>query len=90
MALGASIFGCHSMRSITGHMRVMAGDACHLALLKALAFAKMNNLIGNTIGFVILGMNGSVMILKFLTGPEAQSWAFVIHGIAVALGADIN
>lgn len=79
MALKAGVFERHAMRCLTGQVRIVAGDAGHFALLKALALTKRNDLISHPIAFTSMRVDRAVVVLKLFAWAEAQRWAFMVH-----------
>lgn len=67
-------------------MRIMAGNASHLALLEARAFSQIGNLIGYMIIFLMFGRYRSVVVLQLFSRTVAECRTFVTYRIAVTLG----
>jgi hypothetical protein len=71
VALEAGVFKGHAVRCLAGQVGIVAGDASHLALLKAFALPKGNDLVGHAIAFTSSRMDGAVVVLKSVARSEA-------------------
>ena len=90
MALQARFLERQSVRCLSRQVRIMAGDASHFAVLKTFAVSKRDNLIGDPVGFVVIRVNGTVMIVELLAGTKTERGTFMVHGVTVALRANFD
>jgi len=61
-----------------------------VAFLKALALAKVLNLVGHMVVFGMFGDDGAVIVLQRLARPVAECWSSMLDGIAMALDTKIR
>jgi len=71
-------------------MRVVAGDAGHVALLETLALPQVLNLVGDVIVFGMFSLNRAEVLVQPLPRSERESGVPRLDGITVALGAHLD
>src|SRR5262249_43352712 len=89
VALQARLLGPGNAR-VMGSIGIVAGRACHVALLEALALTQILHLVSHMIVLRVFGRDRAEVSLQRLPGSVAEGRTAGLDGIAVALGANFQ